>query len=209
MNGTSANVSWSGLSLEEARGFPLYFVHWTRSRPGHVAMTTRREWQQQEEAMTPETTIVIRGLLPAVEYTVTVTAASRSGELRGPPSDVLRLPPEGKVLGTLQFGLAVHFQPQSASFYHHTTLFLLCSHRVWSDHICKWLQSLHLMAADCLGDRRRRGVPDGHSGPARGMLLLKEVSSHAHILYAHHTCTPGHTYARLAHRHTCGVHVPQ
>lgn len=83
--------------------------------------------------MTPETTIVIHGLLPTVEYTVTVTAASHSGELRGPPSDVLRLPPEGEVL---HFAFPVHFQPQSASFYHHTTLFLLCSHRVWSDHTC-------------------------------------------------------------------------
>ena len=64
------------------------------SGPGHVAMTTRRE-QQAEEVMTPKTSIIIHGLLRTVQYTVTVTAATRSGELKGPPSDGLLLAPEG------------------------------------------------------------------------------------------------------------------
>lgn len=89
VNGMSAVVSWTGLSFEAARGFPLYIVHWTVSGSGQLA-TTGREQQEAgegEEVVTSASSAVIHALLLTAQYTVTVTAATHNGDLRGPPSE--------------------------------------------------------------------------------------------------------------------------
>ena len=86
INGTFAIISWTALSFEVARGFPLYIVHWTVSGSGQLA-ATGREQREGEEEMTSASSTVIHGLLLAAQYTVTVTAATHNGDLRGPPSE--------------------------------------------------------------------------------------------------------------------------
>ena len=86
INGTFAIISWTALSFEVARGFPLYIVHWTVSGSGQLA-ATGREQREGEEEMTSASSTVIHGLLLAARYTVTVTAATHNGDLRGPPSE--------------------------------------------------------------------------------------------------------------------------
>ena len=76
-NDTSISVTWTPLSLFEARGFPVYTVTLTPT-------FTRSRRQSIVDGMivikTNETNVVIDGLDPNVEYSLTVAVGTSSGE---------------------------------------------------------------------------------------------------------------------------------
>ena len=65
---TSMTVSWTELSLREARGFPVYTVLYEPS-PGPVGRVSRQAATMSGVAQPP---VTVRGLHPALEYTVQV-----------------------------------------------------------------------------------------------------------------------------------------
>ena len=79
-SGTAVSVSWDPVSLFEARGFPVYTVTLI---PFSLA-SGRAVRQTNEDGIisvtTNETDIVIEGLDPDVEYSLTVAVGTSSGE---------------------------------------------------------------------------------------------------------------------------------
>ena len=80
-SGTTVSVSWDPLSLFEARGFPVYTV--TLIPVSLVGSRTIRQSNDDEiiSVTTNETDIVIEGLDPDVEYSLTVAVGTSSGEI--------------------------------------------------------------------------------------------------------------------------------
>ena len=74
VNDTAVKVTWTALTLNNARGFPSYVVIVT-SKEREVANVT-----------TPSTSVVVGGLMPHTEYNVTVQALTAGGTKEGPHS---------------------------------------------------------------------------------------------------------------------------
>ena len=76
-NDTTISVTWTPLSLFEARGFPVYTVTLT-------PIFTRAKRQSNMDGMimvkTNKTNVVIDGLDPNVEYSLTIAVETSSGE---------------------------------------------------------------------------------------------------------------------------------
>ena len=70
----SALVSWNPLTLNEARGFPVYFVAYYPS--GQAAGT------ESSVTNTTDSSVVIGDLDPTTEYTFTVDVGTEGGKLR-------------------------------------------------------------------------------------------------------------------------------
>ena len=69
-SGTSVRVAWESVSLFDARGFPVYIV--TLIPSSSNGRVTRQSNDGVIRVTTNETSVVIGGLNPAVEYDVTV-----------------------------------------------------------------------------------------------------------------------------------------
>ena len=79
-NKTAISVSWDALTLFEARGFPIYIV--TLIPFSLVGSRNIRQSSDDEISVTTnETDIVIEGLDPDVEYSLTVAVGTSSGEV--------------------------------------------------------------------------------------------------------------------------------
>ena len=74
----AALVSWTPLTLHQARGFPVYFVTYQPfSQVGQVASAINT-------VNTTNSSVVIDDLDPTTEYTFTVDVSTAEGELRSP-----------------------------------------------------------------------------------------------------------------------------
>ena len=73
----SALVSWTPLTLKQARGFPVYFVTYQSSsvQAGRVAGAINT-------INTTDSSVVIDNLDPTTEYTFTVDVGTAGGKLR-------------------------------------------------------------------------------------------------------------------------------
>ena len=72
----AALVTWTPLTFHQARGFPVYFVTYQPSSQvgsGHSVSTVN----------TTNASVVIDGLDPTTEYTITVDVGTAGGKLRG------------------------------------------------------------------------------------------------------------------------------
>ena len=89
-NGTTIHVSWDPLSLSEARGFPTYTV----TLIPLSLVDNRATGQVNDDGVisvtTNESNIVIDGLDPAVEYSLTVSVGTNSGEISTAQSQLLK-----------------------------------------------------------------------------------------------------------------------
>ena len=74
VNGTAVNITWTALTLNEARGFPSYVV------------TATNEGEQVSSQRTTSTSVVVGGLMPHTEYNITVQALTAGGDKEGPLS---------------------------------------------------------------------------------------------------------------------------
>ena len=74
VNGMAVNITWTGLTLNEARGFPSYVVIVTN------------EAEQVSSQRTTSTSVVVGGLMPHTEYNITVQALTAGGGKEGPLS---------------------------------------------------------------------------------------------------------------------------
>ena len=74
VNDTAVMITWTGLTLNEARGFPSYVV------------TTTNEGEQVSSQRTTSTSVVVGGLMPHTEYNITVQALTAGGTKEGPLS---------------------------------------------------------------------------------------------------------------------------
>ncbi len=74
VNDTAVRVAWMALTLNDARGFPSYVVS-GMSRCEQVLSQT-----------TNSTSVVVGGLMPHTEYSVTVQALTAGGTKEGPRS---------------------------------------------------------------------------------------------------------------------------
>ena len=73
----AAFVSWTPLTLHQARGFPVYFVAYQpSSQVGRVESLVKT-------ITTNDSKVVIGDLDPTTEYTFTVDVATAGGKLRG------------------------------------------------------------------------------------------------------------------------------
>ena len=82
INSTAISVSWNPLTLQEARGWPVYIVFWERrsQRTDRAALSVN----------TRDSSVVIGNLDPASYYSFVVqvsTAAGTSEELRSQPCE--------------------------------------------------------------------------------------------------------------------------
>ena len=82
INSTAISVSWNPLTLQEARGWPVYMVFWERSsqRTDRAALSVN----------TNDSSVVIGNLDPTSYYSIVVqvsTAAGTSEELRSLPGE--------------------------------------------------------------------------------------------------------------------------
>ena len=75
VNDTVVRVTWTALTLNEARGFPSYVVNITI------------DGEQVSSQRTPSTSVVVGGLMPHTEYNVTVQALTAGGIKEGPHSE--------------------------------------------------------------------------------------------------------------------------
>ena len=76
-NNRAARVSWTPLTLHQARGFPVYFVtHQPSSQVGRVVRAVNT-------VNTNDSRVVIDDLDPTTEYTFTVDVGTAGGKLRG------------------------------------------------------------------------------------------------------------------------------
>ena len=74
VNDTAVRVTWTALTLNDARGFPSYVVS-VMSKCEQVSFQT-----------TNFISVVVGGLMPHTEYSVTVQALTAGGTKEGPPS---------------------------------------------------------------------------------------------------------------------------
>ena len=74
VNDTVLRVTWTGLTLNDARGFPSYVVN----------IMSRHE--QVSSQRTSSTSVVVGGLMPHTEYSITVQALTAGGTKEGPHS---------------------------------------------------------------------------------------------------------------------------
>ena len=74
VNDTVIKVTWTALTLNEARGFPSYIV------------TIMSRHEQVSSQATKSTSVVVGGLIPHTEYSITVQALTAGGTKEGPPS---------------------------------------------------------------------------------------------------------------------------
>ena len=73
----AALVSWTPLTLHQARGFPVYFVTYQpSSQDGRVVRSVNT-------VNTTDSRMVIDDLDPTTEYTITVDVGTAGGKLRG------------------------------------------------------------------------------------------------------------------------------
>ena len=80
-SGTAVNVSWDPISLFEARGFPIYTITLIP-----LSLVGNRPIRQVNDdgiisVTTNKTDIVIEGLDPNVEYSLTVAVGTSSGDI--------------------------------------------------------------------------------------------------------------------------------
>ena len=76
INNRAALVSWTPLTLHQARGFPVYFVaHQPSSQVGRVATALNT-------VNTTDSKVVIEDLDPTTEYTFTMDVGTAGGKLR-------------------------------------------------------------------------------------------------------------------------------
>ena len=76
INNRAALVSWTPLTLHQARGFPVYFVaHQPSSQVGRVAPALIT-------VNTTDSKVVIEDLDPTTEYTFTTDVGTAGGKLR-------------------------------------------------------------------------------------------------------------------------------
>ncbi len=75
VNDTAVRVTWTALTLNNARGFPSYVVSVTSKEKEAANVTT------------PSTSVVVGGLMPHTEYNVTVQALTAGGTKEGPHSE--------------------------------------------------------------------------------------------------------------------------
>ena len=75
VNDTTVRVTWTALTLNDARGFPSYVV----------SVMSRLE--QVSSQRTSSTSVVVGGLMPHTVYSVTVQALTAGGTKEGPLSD--------------------------------------------------------------------------------------------------------------------------
>ena len=68
-------VTWAALTLNDARGFPSYVVSVTSKGKEAVIHLTN------------STSVVVEGLMPHTEYSVTVQALTAGGTKKGPHSE--------------------------------------------------------------------------------------------------------------------------
>ena len=80
-SGTTISVSWDPLSLFEAKGFPVYTV--TLISLSLVGSRTTRQSNDDGiiSVTTDETDVVIEGLDPNVEYSLTIVVGTSSGNI--------------------------------------------------------------------------------------------------------------------------------
>ena len=77
-NNKAALVSWTPLTLHEARGFPVYFVIYQPfSQVGRVARAIN-----MVDVNTTNSSVLIDDLDPTTEYTFTVDVGTAGGKLR-------------------------------------------------------------------------------------------------------------------------------
>ena len=74
VNDTALRVTWMALTLNDARGFPSYVV----------TIISRHE--QLSSKATKSTSVVVGGLTPHTEYSITVRALTAGGTKEGPIS---------------------------------------------------------------------------------------------------------------------------
>ena len=74
INETAIRVTWTALTLNEARGFPSYVV------------SVMSRCEQVPSQRTSSTSVVVGGLMPHTEYSVTVQALTAGGTKEGPLS---------------------------------------------------------------------------------------------------------------------------
>ena len=75
-NNRAARVSWTPLTLHQARGFPVYFVTYQpSSQVGQVARAINT-------VNTTDSSVLIDDLDPKTEYTFTVDVGTAGGKLR-------------------------------------------------------------------------------------------------------------------------------
>ena len=74
INKTAVRVTWMALTLNDARGFPSYVV------------SVMSRCEQVSFQRTPSTSVVVGGLMPHTEYSVTVQALTAGGTKEGPIS---------------------------------------------------------------------------------------------------------------------------
>ena len=77
-NDTVISVTWNPLNLFEARGFPVYTVTLT---PTFTRSKRQTNIDRTIIITTNETNVVIDGLNPDVEYSLTVAVGTSSGEV--------------------------------------------------------------------------------------------------------------------------------
>ena len=74
VNDTAVMITWTALTLNEARGFPSYMV------------TATNEGEQVSSQRTTSTSVMVGGLMPHTEYNITVQALTAGGTKEGPLS---------------------------------------------------------------------------------------------------------------------------
>ena len=74
INMTAVRVTWMALTLNDARGFPSYVV------------SVMSRCEQVSFQRIPSTSVVVGGLMPHTEYSVTVQALTAGGTKEGPCS---------------------------------------------------------------------------------------------------------------------------
>ena len=113
LNSTAMNVSWTLLTLEEARGFVIYYTVSYRKDEGMAKRTT-------ESVVVQQSSVVIGGLDPGSSYLVSVSASTSAGNGEMSEEEVAPThPPErdpiGIPNGSIQIPyhaiLSVHFLP--------------------------------------------------------------------------------------------------
>ena len=78
INDTAVTVTWAALTLNDARGFPSYVVS--------VTSKGKEAPNQHHLHLTNSTSVVVEGLMPHTEYSVTVQALTAGGTKEGPHS---------------------------------------------------------------------------------------------------------------------------